>query len=330
MTTTMVAMTSSTTDRLRSDFDFLVGSWDVAHRRLRAPLTGSPDDWYSFTGTCAARTYLDGAVSFDEIAIPDHGLSGASLRLRDPSTGEWSIYWLNSRDGVVQPPVQGAWSDGGCRLLGDDVHDGAPIRVTYEWSDIGEQTARWQQAYSADGEQSWETNWVMDFRRTAQEPVDVGNEHLPKVTGDFDFLTGDWRVTNRRLNERLVGCTEWTEFEHTLRGRTHFNGGISVDENVLPNLYTGLTVRVYDVAAGEWAIYWIDSRAPELGEPVRGKFQDGVGEFFCEEVQEGRPVVVRFRWTVLDDENATWEQAFSTDDGTTWETNWTTTHTRVG
>lgn len=158
ITVTMVAMTSITTDKLRSDFDFFVGSWDVRHQRLRVPLTGSPDDWYSFTGTCAARTYLDGAVSFDEVAIPEHGWSGASLRLRDPNTGAWLIYWVNSRDGVVQPPVQGEWVDGGCRLLGDDVHDGTPIRVTYEWSDIGEQSARWQQAYSADGERTWETN----------------------------------------------------------------------------------------------------------------------------------------------------------------------------
>ncbi|WP_109508246.1 hypothetical protein [Nocardioides speluncae] len=93
---------------------------------------------------------------------------------------------------------------------------------------------------------------------------------------------------------------------------------------------TSRTESDFGFLVGTWAIYWVDSRAPELGEPVRGRFRDGVGEFFCEEVQEGRPVVVRFRWTVLDDENATWEQAFSTDDGSTWETNWTTAHTRIG
>ena len=34
---------------------------------------------------------------------------------------------------------------------------------------------------------------------------------------DFDFLTGRWKVHNRRLCERLKGSTEWEEFEATQR-----------------------------------------------------------------------------------------------------------------
>ncbi|MBB5873717.1 hypothetical protein F4553_007151 [Allocatelliglobosispora scoriae] len=316
-----------------TDFDFLVGSWDVEHRRLKDLLVGS-DEWLASAGSRAtARTYLDGAVSVDEITFPAAGVSGMSLRLFSEATGEWSIYWVSSRDGIVGPPVRGSWHDGSCRLIGDDVHsDGTPVRMTYEWSAITAASARWQQAYSADGERTWETNWVMDFDRTSRHPVDVPADHLPKVTGDFDFLTGTWRVRHRKLRSRLTGCTEWDEFENTFEARTHFNGGISIDEGEFshPSTYRGMTFRVYDVAAREWVLHWLDSRTLEMDRaPVRGRFDGGVGEFVAEDTHDGRPVVCRYRWTVLSPESATWEQALSTDDGRTWETNWTMRETRI-
>lgn len=320
-----------TTDtRVSTDFDFLAGSWDVVHHRLREPLTGR-SEWQTVDGsTCAARTYLDGAVSHDEIAFPAHGWSGMSLRLYSAERDEWSIYWVNSRDGKVGPPVHGRWRDGSCRLIGDDVHtDGTPVRVTYEWTGIEDDTARWQQAYSADGEQTWETNWVMDFTRISDQPRRVTESHLPKLTGDFDFLTGSWTVKNRRLRERLTGCDEWDEFDNTFEARTHFNGGVSVDHATFAN-HKGMTFRTYDVAAREWVLHWLDGRSLRMDEtPVRGRFENGVGDFVAEDTHNGIPILCRYRWTVLSDEQATWEQAFSTDDGSTWETNWTTEETRI-
>ena len=41
------------------------------------------------------------------------------------------------------------------------------------------------------------------------------------------------------------------------------------------------------------------------------------------------PILCRFRWTIHSDEKATWDQAFSTDDGGTWETNWVMEETRI-
>jgi hypothetical protein len=41
------------------------------------------------------------------------------------------------------------------------------------WSDIGPERARWEQAFSADGGRSWETNWRMRMTRLAHyRPVD--------------------------------------------------------------------------------------------------------------------------------------------------------------
>ena len=49
-----------------------------------------------------------GAGNVDEVNFPDQGFAGLTVRLRDVATGDWSIYWANSRDGILgAPPVTG-------------------------------------------------------------------------------------------------------------------------------------------------------------------------------------------------------------------------------
>jgi hypothetical protein len=148
------------------DFDFFAGSWDVEHRRLRQWLAGC-DDWDEFGSTAECWPLFDGAANVDELSVPERGFTGLSLRLLDPARGDWTIYWANSRDGRLQPPVTGRFSGGVGVFHGDDVHEGRPVRVRYTWSGITAASARWEQAYSADGEQTWEVNWIMDFTRRA-------------------------------------------------------------------------------------------------------------------------------------------------------------------
>lgn len=306
------------------DFDFFVGGWEVEHRRLVKPLTGS-EEWDEFGGsTTVARTYHDGAISIDEIAFPDRGFSGLSLRLQNADTGEWSIWWVNSQTGTLQPPVHGRWADGRCRLVGNDTHEGEPILATYEWSDITEDSAHWQQAFSVDGGETWETNWHMSFRRTAQEPGEVDSGHLAKLTDGFDFLQGSWTVRNRSLDQH----GQWREYESTMESRTHHAGQVSVDEYVFPDR-KALAFRAYDVANMRWSIYWVDSRFGTLDPPVHGRFESGVGAFEGDDrLPDGTPVKIHFRWDGITEDSATWQQAYSTDGGQTWETNWEMEFTR--
>jgi hypothetical protein len=146
------------------DFDFFAGSWDVRHRRLRQWLAGC-DVWDEFGSTTECWSLFDGAANVDELSVPERGFTGLSLRLLDPARGDWTIYWANSRDGRLQPPVTGRFSGGVGVFHGDDVHQGQPVRVRYTWSGITPTSARWEQAYSADGEQTWEVNWIMEFTR---------------------------------------------------------------------------------------------------------------------------------------------------------------------
>lgn len=152
---------------------------------------------------------------------------------------------------------------------------------------------------------------------------------LPAGALDFDFLHGRWQVRGRRLAERLVGCTEWLELEATCECWPMLDGLANADElrtEFLPG-FVGMTVRVFDPKAAQWAIYWADNRVGILDPPMRGSFDGDVGTFFGPDVHAGRAVLSRFTWTRAT--TPRWEQAFSADGGRTWETNWVMDFTRV-
>lgn len=147
------------------------------------------------------------------------------------------------------------------------------------------------------------------------------------ISPDFDFEIGQWNVRHRRLRERLTGCTEWDEFGGTCEMRTVLGGNGNVEDNVI-HLPSGtvraIAVRSFDPAKGTWAIWWLASNNPhQLDVPVIGRFENGEGSFFAHDELGGRPILVRFLWLKTTSGSPRWEQAFSTDEGRTWETNWT-------
>jgi hypothetical protein len=161
-----VLVTRHGSDSAAHDFDFLLGSWTVEHRRLRERLVGA-DEWDTFTGTAECRSVLAGMGNVDEIVMPSRGVSGMTVRLFDPTTRLWSLHWASSATGRFEPAVLGAFDGDLGHFFGDDVHDGRQIRVRYIWDRSTAMSPRWQQAFSVDGEQSWETNWVMSFTRAS-------------------------------------------------------------------------------------------------------------------------------------------------------------------
>jgi hypothetical protein len=146
---------------------------------------------------------------------------------------------------------------------------------------------------------------------------------------DFDFLHGDWHVAHRRLKHRLQGSDEWEGFGGTCRCRATLGGFGNFDDNVIDlpgGAYRAMTIRSFDVDSEQWAIWWLDARWPHaLGVPMIGAFKNAVGNFFNEEVIDGRPIRTRFLWTTNDDGHPQWAQAMSDDDGISWEENWVMT-----
>jgi hypothetical protein len=153
-----------------TDFDFLVGRWKVQHRRLKARLAGCTE-WESFSGTSELRLLMNGHGTIDDnvIELPAGPYRAVTLRSYDPSSRQWAIWWLDGRDPLrIDAPMRGGFgSDGSGAFYADEDFDGRPIRVRFLWTDITPQSCCWQQAFSADGGATWETNWVMDFTRAA-------------------------------------------------------------------------------------------------------------------------------------------------------------------
>ena len=90
-----------------------------------------------------------------------------------------------------------------------------------------------------------------------------------------------------------------------------------------------ITLRSYDPKAGQWSIWWLDGRYPAtLDTPMVGRFENGVGTFYANDTLAGRPIRVRFLWTLPKPGMPRWEQAFSADAGASWETNWVMEFTR--
>ncbi|MBI3676231.1 MAG: DUF1579 domain-containing protein [Proteobacteria bacterium] len=151
---------------------------------------------------------------------------------------------------------------------------------------------------------------------------------------DFDFLIGKWRVHHLRLKGRLVGSTQWQEFDGTSQLHLTMDGQGTFDDNWIDlpgGAYRAMGIRAYDPTTKTWAIWWIDARNPHapLDPPVIGGFKDGVGTFQADDTLDGKPIKVRYQWSRITPTSAHWEQAFSPDGGKSWEVNWKMDFTRI-
>jgi hypothetical protein len=152
-------------------------------------------------------------------------------------------------------------------------------------------------------------------------------ELAPGAPDDFDFEIGDWVVKHRRLKDRLKSCNEWEEFDGESSTHKILGGFGNLEDNLIhsPKLsYRAIALRSYNAETRKWSIWWLDGRFPDsLDTTVVGEFSNGVGLFYADEILDGIPIKIRFKWNLVKSCRPQWEQAFSNDGGATWETNWT-------
>ena len=150
----------------KHDWDWLVGSWEVRHWRLRERLMHD-NRWDEFRGTCRMWTTMEGTGNVDDnyLELPTGAYRAMGVRALDATTGLWSIWWLDARYNSVDPPVRGGFKDGVGRFIGEDTLRGEPILMRFEWTRIAKDSAHWEQAFSPDKGKTWEVNWRMDFTR---------------------------------------------------------------------------------------------------------------------------------------------------------------------
>lgn len=152
------------------DFDFEAGSWKIHLKRLVKPLTGSTT-WVEFDGTTVTRPLWDGKAWIEqfETSGPTGKIEGLTLRLYNPQTHQWSLYWANAKNGTIGgPPNVGEFRNGRGEFYCYDTYNDRLVLVRYLWSDITPNSAHFEQAYSTDGGKTWEVNWITDQTRVAE------------------------------------------------------------------------------------------------------------------------------------------------------------------
>ena len=143
------------------DFDFEIGTWRTRLSRLLHPLSGSTT-WAEYEGTTVVRKVWDGRANLVELEVdgPAGHLEGLSLRLYNPDSRQWSLNFSNSKAGVLSPPAVGGFKNGRGEFFSQETLNGRAISVRFVVSDITPNSVRFEQAFSADGGQTWEVNWV--------------------------------------------------------------------------------------------------------------------------------------------------------------------------
>lgn len=151
------------------DFDFFFGVWRVRHRRLKQRLAGN-DEWEEFDGSTECRPILGGHANLND-SIVHRGSGtyrGMGLRAFNAKTNTWADWYLDGRDPTkVDVHGVGRFANGVGTFLSEDVFEGRPIEVRGVFSSLTPDTMQWEQAFSADGGDTWETNYVMRYTRIA-------------------------------------------------------------------------------------------------------------------------------------------------------------------
>ncbi|HEX3456520.1 MAG TPA: hypothetical protein VHR97_01065 [Candidatus Baltobacteraceae bacterium] len=151
----------------------------------------------------------------------------------------------------------------------------------------------------------------------------------------FDFLIGTWRTHYRILRRRLRHDNVWGDCYGRSTVTPFWNGSGNLEDGDLrcppPRNYVhGVTLRLYSAGTHQWSIYWGTTKLGLAMPPQVGHFNSaGVGDFYAHDTYEGTPVIVRYEWSLRAGGHPRFEQAFSTDEGHTWEVNWTTDYTRI-
>ena len=160
------------------------------------------------------------------------------------------------------------------------------------------------------------------------------NAPAPRRDGahDFDFEVGSWKTHVRRLQHPLTGSTSWVEYDGTTVARKVWDGRalmIEVELDSSSHHFEGLNLRLYNPESHQWSLNFSNAASGTLSTPTIGEFKNGRGEFYDQEMLNGRAILVRFVISDITKTSCHFEQAFSDDGGKSWEVNWIADDTRV-
>lgn len=147
------------------DFDPLLGKWKYHLKRRLHPLTGS-NEWVEFEGTGGCFKVWDGGSQLDTVELdgPTGHIEGLTLRVYNPQSHQWRLYWANRKVGILDPPQVGEFKDGHGEFFAQDTINGKTILIRFDWTNLTN-TPHFEQSFSGDGGKTWEVNWITDQTR---------------------------------------------------------------------------------------------------------------------------------------------------------------------
>jgi hypothetical protein len=149
---------------------------------------------------------------------------------------------------------------------------------------------------------------------------------------DFDFMFGRFKIQVRRLRNPLHGSNDWYEITGTTVCRPFWNGKGNIEEfeaDGPDGRMEAVMVRLYSPTSRQWSLNWANQKNARFDVPTIGEFRDGRGEFYDQELFEGRSIPVRYVWSDITATAGHFEQSYSADGGRTWEANWIAQSTRL-
>lgn len=148
------------------DFDFYEGKWKLHNRKLTTKLEACTE-WIEFESTQEMYKILNGIGNIDNYLATFDGkpFEGMSVRLFNPKTKLWCIYWADSNQGILQPGVFGSFENDIAHFFTKDNFNGKEIFVVFRWDVRDKDNPIWSQAFSEDKGKTWEWNWYMFFSK---------------------------------------------------------------------------------------------------------------------------------------------------------------------
>ena len=86
---------------------------------------------------------------------------GMTVRLFNPRTKLWSMYWADSNKGKFDPPVIGSFENNIAYFFTKDIINKKEVIVVFRWDSTDKNNPVWSQAFSNDNGKNWEWNWYM-------------------------------------------------------------------------------------------------------------------------------------------------------------------------
>ena len=106
------------------------------------------------------------------------------------------------------------------------------------------------------------------------------NNNEPPICkpGDFDFLSGNWKIHHRQLTSNDPEVCDVFEGEATCW--SILNGMASIEELRIPaRNFSGMGLRTFDSKKQLWSDFWMDAQNGILLSPGVEGFFKKVGEF---------------------------------------------------